>query len=48
MTRIRPEQMGHKTLLRRGRSLKWLQYTLLIVAAIAAAVAGYAALTLDL
>ncbi|WP_166789754.1 hypothetical protein [Cryobacterium fucosi] len=48
MSKIRPEQMGHKALLRRGRSTKGLQYALLAVAAIAASVIGHAALTLGL
>lgn len=48
MTKIRPEQMGHKALLRRGRSHKRLQYAFLVVAATAAAVSGYAAITMTL
>lgn len=38
--------MGHKALLRRGRSTKALQYVLLAVAVIAAGGLGYAALTI--
>ena len=48
MTKIRPEQMGHKALLRRGRSTKGLQYAFLAVAAISAGAIGYAALTIGL
>ncbi|WP_166784930.1 hypothetical protein [Cryobacterium sp. TMT2-42-4] len=48
MTRIRPEQMGHKALLRRGRSHKRLQYAFLFVAAAAAGIAGFAAITMTL
>ena len=48
MSKIRPEQMGHKALLRRGRSTRGLQYTLLAVAAIAAGGIGYVALTMGL
>lgn len=40
--------MGHKALLRRGRSTKGLQYALLVVATIAAAVTCYAALAISL
>jgi hypothetical protein len=40
--------MGHKTLLRRGRSLKWLQYSLLSIAALAAAAGLYGALVMEL
>ena len=48
MTKIRPEQMGHKAILRRGRSLKWLQYSFLALCACAAGFGGYAALAMDL
>ena len=48
MSKIRPEQMGHKALLRRGRSTKGLQFALLAVAAVAATGVGYVALTLGL
>jgi hypothetical protein len=48
VTKIRPEQMGHKALLRRGRSHKRLQYAFLVVAATAAAISGYAAITMTL
>jgi hypothetical protein len=48
MSKIRPEQMGHKALLRRGRSTKGLQYALLAVAVIAAGGIGYAALSIGL
>ncbi|WP_166785066.1 hypothetical protein [Cryobacterium sp. Hz7] len=48
MNKIRPEQMGHKALLRRGRSTKGLQYALLAVAAITAGGIGYAALSIGL
>ncbi|WP_166787050.1 MULTISPECIES: hypothetical protein [Cryobacterium] len=48
MTKIRPEQMGHKVLLRRGRSYKRLQYAFLFVAAAAAGIAGFAAITMTL
>ncbi|WP_166789145.1 hypothetical protein [Cryobacterium sp. TmT2-59] len=48
MSKIRPEQMGHKALLRRGRSTKGLQYAVLALATIAAGGIGYAALTLGL
>lgn len=46
MSRIRPEQMGHKSLLRRGRNTKPLQYTLLAIAAGVAGAACFFALTL--
>ncbi|WP_166805486.1 hypothetical protein [Cryobacterium sp. Hb1] len=45
MTKIRPEQIGHRSLLRRGRSTKPLQYTFLAVAAGVAGVACFLALT---
>jgi hypothetical protein len=45
MTKIRPEQMGHRSLLRRGRSTKPLQYTILVIAAGAAGAACLFALT---
>ncbi|MBG6058651.1 hypothetical protein RCH16_002300 [Cryobacterium sp. MP_M5] len=48
MSKIRPEQMGHKALLRRGRSTKWMQYTLLAVAGSGAAVACVVALSTTL
>ena len=48
MTKIRPEKMGHKALLRRGRSTKGLQYAFLAVAAVSAGVIGYAALVIGL
>ncbi|WP_158252169.1 hypothetical protein [Cryobacterium sp. M23] len=48
MTKIRPEQMGHKALLRRGRSTKGLQYAFLAVAAVSASVIGYAAFAIGL
>ncbi|MDJ0324447.1 hypothetical protein QMG61_11820 [Cryobacterium sp. PH31-AA6] len=48
MSKIRPEQRGHKALLRRGRSTKGLQYGFLAVAAIAAAGIGYVALSIGL
>ena len=48
VTKIRPEQMGHKALLRRGRSHKRIQYAFLIVAAAAAGISGYAAFTMTL
>lgn len=38
--------MGHKAILRRGRSHKWLQYTLLTLCAAAAGFGGYAAFTM--
>ena len=44
--KIRPEQMGHKALLRRGRSHKRLQYAFLVVATAAAGIAGLAAMTM--
>ncbi|WP_165787973.1 MULTISPECIES: hypothetical protein [Cryobacterium] len=46
MTKIRPEQMGHKALLRRGRSHKGLQYAFLGFAAAAAAIVGFAAIAM--
>ena len=48
MTKIRPEQMGHRALLQRGRSYKRLQYAFLFVAAAAAGIAGFAAITMTL
>lgn len=48
MSKIRPEQMGHKALLRRGRSTKGLQLALLAVATVAAGSIGYVALSLGL
>ncbi|WP_166805212.1 hypothetical protein [Cryobacterium sp. TMT2-4] len=48
MTKFRPEQMGHKALLRRGRSSKGLQYAFLAVAAVSAGVIGYAAFAIGL
>ena len=48
VTKIRPEQMGHKALLRRGRSTKGLQYAFLAVAAVSAGVIGYAAFDIGL
>lgn len=47
MVKIRPEQMGHKALLRRGRSARRLQYTFLITAAVAAAATCFAAFTMN-
>jgi hypothetical protein len=48
MARIRPEQMGHKSLLRRGRTHKKLQYVLLAVSVAAAGIAGFAAIAMTL
>lgn len=46
VTKIRPEQRGHKALLRRGRTYKRFQYTLLVLAAAAAGITAVAAITL--
>ena len=48
VSKIRPEQMGHKAFLRRGRSTKGLQYAFLSVAAVSAGVIGYAAFAIGL
>ena len=48
MTKIRPEQMGHKAILRRGRNRKWLHYSLLTLCAGAAGFGVFAAVAMDL
>lgn len=48
MSRIRPEQMSHRKFLKRGRSVRALQYSLLFFAALAAAAGVWVAFVLPL
>ena len=47
VSKIRPEQMSHKKFLRRGRNVRALQYSLLILAALAAAAGVWAVFALS-